>query len=442
MLRENKIPIIAMAVMAMVAAAGHAVAEEAPDIKITTERTESRLVEVAVAEFSHEGTDSLGLGALAASVIDFDLGFSGYFKTVEDKGFVAAVDLKDKKTGIIDYESWKTISSNFMVKGKVIPEGNSKVSIEVLVYDLQWRKMDFGKRYTSSLTMFRQMLHQFCDDFVHRYTGEPGVSRSRMVFVSSIRGRKELMMVDYDGYNPRQITTERTLVLSPSWNQVNSNLVLFTTYRYRNPDLYVMDLSTKARYPLSTVIGVNSTGEWSPDGARVAFSISRQGNSDIYIVNADGRGLTRITDLRSAELNPTWSPDGKKLAFTSDMSGSPQIYVMNVDGSGRERLSFDSRYSDGAAWSPKGEKLAYASRVYNNFDITVQSMVDMSVKMITEGYGSGNNETPSWARDGRHVVFSSNNTGATQLYISGLDGKQPRRITSLPGGATQPSWGP
>jgi len=432
----------AILVLVMAAIPGAAWCEEAPDVKITTERTESSLVEVAVADFAFEGADAMGLGPLAAKVIDSDLGFTGFFKPSAEKELVDLVDRKDRKTGIVDYESWRSISSNYMIKGKIIPEGDDKITIEVLVYDLQWRKMDFGKRYTSTLTMFRQMLHQFADDFTHQYSGEAGVARSRIMFVSSVRGRKELMMMDYDGYNPRQITTERTLVLSPAWNRANPNLILFTTYRYRNPDLYVLDLSTKQRYPLSTIIGVNSTGEWSPDGTRVAFSISRHGNSDIYIVNADGRGLKRLTDLRSAELNPSWSPDGKHIAFTSDMSGTPQIYVMDDQGQGRTRLSFESRYSDGAAWSPKGDKIAYASLVYGNFDISVRNLKDQAVQLITEGYGKGNNETPSWAPDGRHVVFSSSNSGSRQLYIAGLDGKKPLRVTGLPGGASQPSWGP
>ncbi|MDH4184222.1 MAG: Tol-Pal system beta propeller repeat protein TolB, partial [Nitrospinota bacterium] len=416
-------------------------AQTAPDVRIGSTRTESRLVEVAVVDFSLTGSDTLGFGAMASKVINFDLGFSGFFKAVPQREFILEYDAKDRKNGTVDYDAWKTISSNFLVKGKIIPEDETKIAVEVVVYDLQRRQMDFGKRYTGPVSMYRQILHQFSDDFLYRYAGETGVARSKMLFISAVRGRKELMVVDYDGDNPRQLTTERTLVLSPAWNHANKNLALFTTYRYRNPDLYVMDLTNMQRYPLSTAVGLNSTGDWSPDGTRVAFALSKQGNTDIYIVNADGRGLTRLTSERSAELNPSWSPDGQKLAFTSDMGGTPQIYIMNSDGTGRERFSYTGRYCDGAAWSPKGDMIAYASLVYDNFDIVVQQIRDRAAQIITEGYGKGNSESPSWAPDGRHLAFSSTNSGNRQLYISGLTGGAPLPITNLPGGGSQPSWG-
>lgn len=48
-----------------------------------------------------------------------------------------------------------------------------------------------------------------------------------------------------------------------------------------------------------------------------------------------------------------------------------------------------------------------------------------------------------WASpDGTHIVFESNRTGTTQLYIMRLDGTDERQLTSLPSGAQIPVWSP
>ena len=51
------------------------------------------------------------------------------------------------------------------------------------------------------------------------------------------------------------------------------------------------------------------------------------------------------------------------------------------------------------------------------------------------------NESPRWAPNGLHLVFSSTRTGTPQIYIVNRDGSQLRRITDE-GENVTPSWGP
>lgn len=410
------------------------------DVYLSTRRTESKLIEVAVPEFSVEGDDGEGLGMEAAEIINYDLDFSGYFKPNDNYGFMRQAAERDREKGGIDFKEWRTLASNFLVKGSVAVRADGALAVEVTVHDLQSKRKFFSKRYIGPRKIFRQIVHQFSNDFLSRLTGERGIARTKIAFISRVMGRKELFIMDYDGHNPRPITSDRSIVLLPDWNP-KSNLILFTTYRYRNPDLYVIDLKAGVRYPISRRIGVNTTGAWSPDGTKVAFSLARKGDSDIYICDANGSNVRRITRWRSIETSPAWSPDGKRIAFTSDMSGSPQIYVMNVDGTERRRLTFKGGYNDGAAWSPKGAQIAYTSLLEGRFNIAVINANGSSdTRQLTSG--AGTNEAPSWSPDGRNIAFSSNRAGSRQIYVMKADGSGLRRITSLSGEGFTPAWGP
>ena len=54
-------------------------------------------------------------------------------------------------------------------------------------------------------------------------------------------------------------------------------------------------------------------------------------------------------------------------------------------------------------------------------------------------FRAGKNENPSWAPDGRHLVFSSNRTGSAQIWTMLADGTQLKQLTTH-GSNTMPVW--
>lgn len=324
------------------------------------------------------------------------------------------------------------------VWGSLTPRGPDGV-LEGTLFDYNRQEIVGGKRYIGPPDMVRAMVHRLADELVFQYTGEPGIARSWIVYVSQARGAKELFLMDYDGYNPRQLTFDGSLNLAPSWAPDKRRLA-YATYRHgADPQIEELDLKTGRRRTLVGLPGMNITPEWSPSGNELAFTTTRDGNAEIYKVDKDGQRYERLTDHWAADLAPTWSPTGREIAFTSDRGGSPQIYLMSADGTNARRLTFQGSYNTAASWSPKGDWIAYVCRDdRRQLKICLITPDGQQWRRLTSG--NSNDESPSWAADSRHVAFSSTRNGKRDIYMINIDGSDLERLTANGLFNEDPTW--
>ncbi len=203
---------------------------------------------------------------------------------------------------------------------------NEDVKLDAYVYDGGTDEVVVGKRYVGLPTVAREMAHRLADELVFRYTGEPGIARTKIAYVGGREGARELYVMDYDGHDPRQVTADGFLNLMPQWSPDRKYLV-FTSYRSRSRQkLMLIELATGKRWTMVALAGLNITPAFSPDGTHLAFSSSRDGNAEIYKLDTRAKKLERLTAHRAGDLSPSWSPSGRELAFTSDRGGGPQVY--------------------------------------------------------------------------------------------------------------------
>jgi TolB protein len=290
----------------------------------------------------------------------------------------------------------------------------------------------------------RKLAHQFADDIIALLSGgQPGIAQTQIAYVSARGGNKEIWVMDYDGANERQLTHLRSIALTPRWSP-DSTRIAFTCYTpYRGvTSAQICDYSMPSDRLLAfpRFRGTNSAPAWSPDGSQLAFSSSQGGDPEIYISNADGGSLHRITFAAGVSTSPAWNPKtGKQMAFVSDRGGSPVLYTSDADGSNVQKLNLpDMGYVIDPAWSPNGQLLAFSwRRPSGNYDIYVMDISTSQLLEITKD--AGRNERPSWAPDGRHIVFESTRTGSRQIWSMLADGSQSRQLT-FSGENESPNW--
>jgi len=280
----------------------------------------------------------------------------------------------------------------------------------------------------------RMAAHQFADAITQAVTGLPGFAASRLAFISSATGSKELYMADMDGFNTRQLTHDNTISASPDLSQDGTKLT-YTSYKSGYADVYLIDLISGNRTRIAFFPGINSGPNFSPDASRIALTLSKDGNPEIYTMSLQGDSLTRITRTRGAETSPSWSPTGDRLVYSSDDRGSPQLFISGAtgtsDGSDWDHLVTGNSYCTKPDWSPDGKWIAFTTRLGGQFQIGVFNVASRSAQLITTGGG----QDPSWTRDSRHLLYSNNG----RLHLLDTVSRQSLPIETSVSGCGEPT---
>jgi len=401
---------------------------------------------VAVADFAPRSDTAKSHGALFTQVVRDDLAFSGILDMVSPSFYPQA---QPSVPNELRYVAWtdSPVNAHFVAFGNLSEA--TEVAIEAWFYDVTNPSSQavIAKVYRGTPTdaQVRRFAHQFADEIISRLSGGlPGLSSTQIAFVSSRGGAKEIWVMDYDGANQHAITSLHSIALTPRWAP-DSSRIAFTCYASAggapaSPQIcmYSMDANRVVSFPRYR--GTNSAPAWSADGSQLVFSSSMGGNPELYSIGGSGNGLKRLTFSNGASTSPVWNPKtNATIAFVSDRSGVPKLYLMNADGTNAQNLDLpDKGYLIDPSWSPNGQLLAFSwRRPSNNYDIYVMDVATRQIIELT--HDMGRNERPSWAPDGRHIVFESTRSGTRQIWTMLADGSQPHQLTNN-GHNESPNW--
>ena len=310
--------------------------------------------------------------------------------------------------------------------------------IKAFMYSTDSKKALVAKKFTVLTKDIRRSAHMFADSIIQLLTGKRGLSTTRIAFANDNTGRKEIYIVDYDGYNLTKLTNDKSISLLPRWGGQGKKLY-YTTYRNGNPQIYVVDLKEGEISPVVKEKGLNLVGGVSADSRKLVMTLSRGENPSIYLKELSSGRMIQLTDKYGVDGSPSFSPDGKFVTFVSNRSGNPQIYIMNLETKDTRRLT-KFNWTDTPQWSPNGDWIAFAGRraADHPIDIFLVDITGGQIRQLTAD--SGSNEDPWWSPDGRFLAFTTNRDGRRQIYVMDADGSAQHLIANIKGNSFTPSW--
>ncbi len=404
-------------------------------------------IRLAVPDFKTAGNDpqTAPLNTVFNQTLWSDLDNSGIFEMVSKSFYPLQTP---GSPGEIKLDAWGNPPPNasFVAFGN-LGISSGKIQVQGWLFDDKNTASPqvLGKQYQEAATPdnARLIAHRFADEIIYRLGGGiPGVAESKIFFISSRSGHKEVWAMDYDGAGQEQLTHLNSIALSPRVSPDGSRVAFSGLRDSWQILLYSLDLGRLVSF--AHFGGDNFSPAWSSDGSKFAFSSSmRSGHPEIYVTDATGSGAKQLTAVKGSDVSPVFNPKtNAQIAWVSGRTGLPQIFTMDADGSNVQQITKEG-YAVSPSWSPNGLLLAFAwIRHYGpgapgGQDIYIMDVASRQFVQLT--HDSGRNDFPSWSPDGRHIVFQSTRTGSEQIWTMLADGTHQQQLTRT-GKNSMPNW--
>jgi TolB protein len=369
------------------------------------------------------------------NIIENDLLSSGYFNILDSKNVKNT--LSNLKT---QYALWALSGSNYFLKASIFTENENELIKFTLHNVIKKEIMVSYKINLDKNNNIRKVSHKISNVIFESITGIEGIFDTKIAYISTEKSKErniyKLHVADVDGFNSVTIYKSSKQLMSPTWSPKN-NKIAYVSFENHRPEIFIQTLATGERVKLINGNFSSSAPAWSPNEKFMAYTSSVNGNLEIFIHNFLTRDNRRITNSLGIDTESEWGLKSEKIFFTSDRNGNPHIYSKFINNGKARRITYEGTYNADANLSSDGK---YLSLVHNNgsgHKIAIYSINDKFLKVISRGRLD---EAPSFAPNGKMVLFASKKLHKGILVAASNDGRIRKEIELIGENVREPIW--
>ena len=198
-------------------------------------------------------------------------------------------------------------------------------------------------------------------------------------------------------------------------------------------DIWSYDLVRGVRDRLTSDPGIEVSPSWSPDGRSIVFSQGEGGAFPHLALRKVGSSKTEDLTPRDAfQFSPVLSPDGELIYFARDVGFGPDIYRLQLKTKKAEAVISSSHSESQPQPSPDGKWLAFTSNATGANEVYVQRLLDGSTRIRIS---DNNGQLAHWRKDGKELFYVSASNSVMSV-IPDADGRwdaaKPRELFQIP----------
>jgi Tol biopolymer transport system component len=233
---------------------------------------------------------------------------------------------------------------------------------------------------------------------------------------------------------------------TPSWSP-GGRQVVYSRFAVKVPIEPVKLWSRNPKYDLYATAFLPN---YDPSGEHLAVTnIVSPGTSSLFIVD-EGQQPRPILTRRELILAPSWSPDGKQIAVGigkfPGFGGTPegaanrvaQVGIVNADGSGLHLVTSGANSNAFPSFAPDGKHIVYRTEGPDGEGLRIVNLEDSSVKVLTDGYDN----FPVWSPRGDLIAFMRLVDGNFEILTIHPDATGLKQLTHTKGNEAHMAWSP
>jgi Tol biopolymer transport system component len=241
-------------------------------------------------------------------------------------------------------------------------------------------------------------------------------------------------------------------VRTPSWSP-DGQQVVYSRFDFKPPSVLRKQWSRNKNFELYSTALLPA---YDPSGEHLAVMRAAGEGTFTLVVLEDGKPEKTILTRKELILAPSWSPDGKQIAVgvgefstfrdsgtgskkpVDPVNGGAQVAILSADGSGFHLITSGPNNNAFPSFAPDGKHLVYRTQGPDGEGLRMMNLEDHSEKVLTEGYDN----FPVWSPHGDQIAFMRRIDGFFQLLTIRPDGTDLKQLTHSRGNEAHMAWSP